>query len=158
MKVWLLILAAIVAPAIASNVYIFDPNSNPVPNRGIAYIESADTLRYMGQTNVLFNVSLPTNRESLWLTKMSNGVVMLIKPSEYVAITNWQATNGVAIARSAAVTVYDDQGSFGRVLNAIMEATVDELNRLRTNQAIGLPSITYQQARTVITNKVVNDP
>jgi len=140
---------------LASNVYLFNPTSYPVTNAGVAVISSADTLRYLGATNAIINPVMPTN--DIGYTKASNGVVAPMTAAEISSITNFIATNATAQARAGGVSEYDGTDQLARLLKAIVELIVDQLNQVRTNTN-AQAAITYSQARTAITNKLANDP
>lgn len=138
-----------------ANVLIFDPNSTPVPNRAVRYIRSADTNNFIGRADVIINPTMPAGA-ALDSLVVDNGTVRGMNEPELAAIAQAQQQAMVdEIARikdfGKALSDADDTPT-GRVLRALIELIVEEINILRTRA--GLAARTREQVVSAIKAKI----
>lgn len=162
MKRTLLILL-VALPAIAGNVYVFDP----VTRHHRDYITSQHTPAYQGRTDVLIDPALPVGIP-LMFTKETNGVVVAMSLSESNAIVaSIIAALDTGVRADASAPLKDFSG-LGLLMRAFADLVKDDLNILRneisidkTNEALFrsrpiLAPRTFAQLQTAITNKIAS--
>jgi hypothetical protein len=161
MKRYLLFLFAGLLAACASNVLVYDPVSQPVPGRSQAYLLSVHTPEWQGRSNALVNPALP-NHPLEW-TRVSNGVVVAMSVVESNSIVSAEASSRAAAiafseaqAKTNAITTISRYTAEGRLVRALAEATMDEINILRTN--LSLTPRTLTQLTNAIRNKLQAQP
>jgi len=152
------IISAITATAtlFASTVVLYDPQSQGVTNRVVAVITSGDTPSFSGLTNVLINPTLPgSGGPQNW--KVSGGTVVALTGGDLTAIANAEAaaltaklqfrervskTNALSSATATALDLD------ARLLKALAETIMDELNILRTQIQLARTNTTAFQSTT----------
>jgi hypothetical protein len=152
------------AVALGSNVVIVNPTSAPITNRVTQLVTSADTLAYQGATNAFINPVLPaTGSVNEW--KVSNGVVMVLSQADSNAITIYNSnlvfqvtTNRQYQAKAAATNTVEDLNEMGRLIRALAEVTMDEINILRASPTNVFTPRTLSQLKAAIQTKLQAQP
>lgn len=137
-----------------ANVIVFNPNSTPVANRVLNYLESVNTSYYKDRDDVVINPDIPAG-VPLTKLKVSNGLVVELTPAELSAIAAQEAIEAaqgearlLAESKEFAKTVLDKSEPYGVFLNAYTTVLVQQLNVLRTNA--GMNAITKDQVKAAI--------
>ncbi len=161
-----LLLTLTLVTTFSSSIVVYDPNSSIVTNRVIAYLQSEDTVKWNGKTNILINPSVPANStRDNW--KVVNGNVVELTQAEKDAITAANNAATVVANKEDAKANYDASA----IDRAIVLVLLNEINVLRsqvqmartnttafqsaTNRsAVNLNDRTAAQARTAIRNEV----
>lgn len=158
----LVISILLVGSLMASTVVVYDPQSSPVTNRVINVILSADTSVFQNRTNVLINPTLPgTGTPEDWKVVGTN--IVELTPVDRIEITNVIIAETAArkalnerAAKTNALLVVDSYQSDGRVLRALAEVTMEEINILRAQIALARTSPTAFQSLTNRNTVVLN--
>lgn len=153
----------LVGSLMASTVVIYDPQSSPITNRVVNVIRSADTLQFQGRTNALINPVLPvTGTLNDWKVTDTLTIVELTTADRTVitnAILASVAANKAAQERTSKTNALAAVDSFemeGRILRAIAEITMDELNILRAQVALARTNTLAFQSATNRSAVVLN--
>ena len=159
-RILTLILFALAGTALASIVVLFDPNSQPVPNRVVRILHSADELAYRDRADAIVDVqSIP----AAGMLKASNGLVVVFTQAEsnlwtWYAESNatWQAAADRTNILNAAAEFVDGLTPESRILRAFALLTLDQINTLRKLHS--LPVITTNVFLSAMTNAVKDAP
>lgn len=136
-----------------ANILQYNPASVTVANRVVSFRTSQDTGLWVGVPNTLINPVMPLG-VAINDLKVAAGLVVELTAQEKADIAAAQAAAGIVSSKDGAKTMFDDAFPNGRVLRAVAEALLDQLNTLRQNPTATLPVITVAQARTAIRNKI----
>lgn len=160
MKRTLLILLCAL-PALAGNIYIFDP----VTRHHRDYVTSQHTPAYQGRTDVLIDPVLPVGIP-LTFTKETNGTVVAMSLSESNTIVAARAAATDAALRMTARDPVMVLSPEGLLFRALADASRDEFNLVRLEISIAKTNFalfqsratmaprTLAQLQTAITNKI----
>jgi hypothetical protein len=151
--------------ALASNVLIYDPVSTPVPGKARALLLSVHTPLYQGATNavIITNQVLP-NVPLQWM-RVSNNVIVAMSAAESnlvlaanaSAVTNTLALKQAA-SKTAAQTAIDAYDLNGRLVRALAEVTLDEINILRASPTNVFAARTLTQLTNALRAKLQAQP
>jgi hypothetical protein len=163
MKTLLVSLLLMCGLAFGSDVVLYDPTGLVVTNRVIAVLRSVNTTDYESLTNVLINPVLPTNPQP-W--KVLDGNVVALTAQDQTAISNAFAAAQSALAtarqtasKTNAPVALENFDETGRLIRALAEVTMNEINILRTNRSTNVLSPrTLTQLKTAITNSLIAQP
>lgn len=141
-----------------ANVIIFDPQSDPIPNRVTQYLTDVNQSHYKERSDTLINPVLPPG-VALGLLKVVGVQVVELSQSELDAIA-YKHSLDVAIAKAQllkeakafAKTVLDADEGYAVFLNALVTIIVQQFNALRGQH--GLPSITKDQVKQAVINEI----
>jgi hypothetical protein len=157
---FLIVLICSVLAVCAANYFVFNPSSSPVANQGVAFVTSQHA---PPTPNVLTNPAMP-NLPIQWL-KASNGLVVAMTAAESNSVLAAQAaTNTLRAgirqtqAKAHATNTIESLLEDGRLLRALAEVTMDEINILRTNMPSPMAPRNLNQLKNAIRNKIVAQP
>lgn len=158
-RIFLILIIAL--PALAGNVYVFDP----VTRHHRDYITSQHTPAYQGRTDVLIDPVLPVGIPLIF-TKETNGIVAAMSAAESNAVVLAVLSVEDASIRSSAVSPLKEFTGNGLLFRAFADLMKDGFNELRLEISVAktntakfqgtptLPPRTFAQLQTAITNKI----
>lgn len=162
-KILITLLLSFIMTAQGGVVVRYNPQSFPITNEVTGILASANTLDWIGQSNVLINPAIPASAEQRW--KVTNGLVVAFVAADFarIAATNAiLATNAInrlnEFTRTNAAAQLDATGGSGemRILRSMLGLVMNELNILRTNPAIGMSARTTNQLNNALRNAITN--
>lgn len=127
-----------------ANILKYDPTSATIANRVVEYLESQDTGKWTGVPNVLVNPVMPVGIGIAYL-KVDGGNVVELTQVEKDALTAAAAAGALLGNKSGAKGLFDDLLPNGRVLRALVEVLLNEINALR-GHVVGVATFNWDPA------------
>lgn len=142
-----------------ADILIFDPNSTPVVGRVLGVLASVNTTDYAARADVLISPALPSGTPSDW--KVVSGKVVAMDATDLAALASASAATLAAKkaatelqSKADATGAVDDFYEEGRLIRALAEVMMDEINILRQQPTTVLAVRTLAQLKTAIKAKL----